>query len=161
MLGHHVAALAHGAAVLGHVVVGAAVAVVEAVVLDELHALEREVEPFLTLLDLVVGAREEEHEPPLLAHVLVREEHLAVTAEIVVVPAVLRVGRVFLPPLHRFEEEFLVLVDVGLQFFFRHFCFSFRLCYAEAPHIIRQARAETNKSAQKNYANNAKSPAIL
>ena len=121
MLGHHVAALADGTAVFRDIVVGAAVAVVEAEVLDELDAVQSEVQPLLALLNFIVRAREEEDEPSLLADVLVGEEHLAVAAEVVVEAAVLRVGRVLLPPLHGFEEELLVLVDVLLEFFLFHF----------------------------------------
>ena len=120
VLGDDIAALADGPAVFGNVVVRAPVAVVEAVVLDELDALQGEVKPFLALLDFVVGAGEEKDEPSLLAYVLVGEQNLAVAAEVVVEAAVLHVGSVLLPPLDRLDEQPAVFFDVLGEFLSVH-----------------------------------------
>ncbi|MPM73926.1 hypothetical protein SDC9_120911 [bioreactor metagenome] len=118
---HHVAALADGAAVFGHLIIGAPVAVVEAVPVDERGAVEREREPLRALFDLIAGAGIEQHLAAELADVLVGVQHLAVASEIVEEAAVLRVRRMLLPERNEVVHQFVaVAVDVRLKFLSVH-----------------------------------------
>ena len=100
VFGDDITALAHGTAVFGDIIVGTAITLVKAVVLNELHSLKRKVKPLLPLFDLIVCPREKKHETPLLTDVLVGEKHLAVATQVIVESAILHIWRVLLPPLH-------------------------------------------------------------
>ena len=137
MFGHHITPFAYRTAVIGHFIIGPAVAVVKTVLFDEFDAVQRQRQPFRAFLDFGIGAGVQQHLPSKLAYVLVGVQHLAVSPEIVVESPVHPVRRMGLPERNDVVDQFVtVAVDVRLEFLFSH------LIHLSFGHVINCHRCQ-------------------